>query len=205
MQETKECRFNPCLGRSPGGGHGNSLQYSCLENSMLWGAWRATVHRVTKSWTWLKWLNTHTSKGTYKMYFEDYHSLKLSEAVLRSCFYLFLLYNIVLILQHINMNPPWAYTCSPSWTPLPLPSLYHPSGLSQCTSPKHPVSCIEPGLAIHFIYDIIHVSMPFSQIIPPFPSPAESKKLFYTSVSLLLSCIQGYCYHLSKVHIYALV
>ena len=33
---------------------------------------------------------------------------------------------------------------------------------SQCTSPKHPVSCIEPGLAIHFIYDIIHVSMPFS-------------------------------------------
>ena len=33
----------------------------------------------------------------------------------------------------------------------------------------------------------------------------ESKRLFYTSVSLLLSCIQGYCYHLSKFHIYALV
>ena len=31
---------------------------------------------------------------------------------------------------------------------------------------KHPVSCIEPRLAIHFLYDIIHVSMPFSQIIP---------------------------------------
>ena len=34
-------------GRSPGGGHGNPLQYSCLENSMDRGAWRATVHRVT--------------------------------------------------------------------------------------------------------------------------------------------------------------
>ena len=88
-------------------------------------------------------------------------------------------------------------------SPLPPPSPYHPSGLSQCTSPKHPVSCIEPGLAIHFLYDIIHVSMPFSQIISP--SPTEFKRLFYTSVSLLLSCIQGYHYHLSKFHIHVLV
>ena len=67
---------------------------------------------------------------------------------------------------------------------LPPPSPYHPFGSSQCTSPKHPVSCIEPRLEICFIYDIIHVSMPFSQIIPPSPSPTESKRLFYTSVSL---------------------
>ena len=103
-----------------------------------------------------------------------------------------LIYNIVLVLPYINMNPPQVYTCSPSWTPLPPPSSNHPSGLSLCTSPKHPVSCIKPRLAIHFLYDIIHVSMPFSQIIPPSPSPTESKRLFYTSVSLLLSCIQGY-------------
>ena len=38
-------------GRSPGEGSGNPLQYSCLENSMGRGAWRATVHSVTKSWT----------------------------------------------------------------------------------------------------------------------------------------------------------
>ena len=71
--------------------------------------------------------------------------------------------------------------------------------------PEHPVSCIEPGLAIHLMYDNIHVSMPFSQIILPSPSPTESRRLFYTSVSLFLSRIQGYHYHLSKFHIYVLV
>ena len=39
--------------RSPGEGNGNPLQYSCLENPMYRGAWRATVHGLTKSWTWL--------------------------------------------------------------------------------------------------------------------------------------------------------
>ena len=58
---------------------------------------------------------------------------------------------------------------------LPPPSPCHPSGLSQCTSPKHPVSCIEPGLATRFIYDIKHVSMPFSQIIPRLPLPQSPK------------------------------
>ena len=40
----------PGLGRSPGEGHGYSLQYSCLENSMDRGAWQAAVHGVSKSW-----------------------------------------------------------------------------------------------------------------------------------------------------------
>ena len=39
------------LGRPPGEGNGNPLQYSCLGNPMDRGAWRATVHGVTKSWT----------------------------------------------------------------------------------------------------------------------------------------------------------
>ena len=117
----------------------------------------------------------------------------------------FLLYNTVLVLPYIDMNPPQVYMSSQPWTPLLPPSPYHLSGSSQCTSPKHPVSCIEPRLAIHFLHDSIHVSMPFSQIIPHSPSPSESKSLFFTSVSLLLSCIQGYHYHLSKFHIYVLV
>ena len=120
-------------------------------------------------------------------------------------YFIFKLYNIVLVLPNIEMSPPQVYLCSPSWTLLPPPSPYPPSGSSQCTSPKHPVSSIEPGLATHFIHDILHVSMPFSQIFPPSPSPTEFIRLIYTSVSLLLSHTQGYCYHLSKFHIYALV
>ena len=44
--------------RSPGGGHGNPLQYFCLENPMDRGSWRATVRRVTESGTQLKRLGT---------------------------------------------------------------------------------------------------------------------------------------------------
>ena len=50
----------PGLGRSPGKGNGNPLQHSCLENPMNRGAWRAMVHRVTKSPTQLKdFMHTH--------------------------------------------------------------------------------------------------------------------------------------------------
>ena len=49
----------PGLGRCPGGGHGNPLQYFCLENSMGSGAWQATVHRVSKSWSQLSNFHFH--------------------------------------------------------------------------------------------------------------------------------------------------
>ena len=44
----------PGSGRPHGEGHGDPLQYSCLENSMDSGAWRVTIHRVSKSWTLMK-------------------------------------------------------------------------------------------------------------------------------------------------------
>ena len=50
----------PRLRQSPGEGNGSPLQYSCLENPLDRGAWRATVHRVAKSLTPLKWLRMHT-------------------------------------------------------------------------------------------------------------------------------------------------
>ena len=54
----RETASIPGSGRSPGEGHGDPLQNSCLENPMDRGAWWATVHRVTKSWIRLKRLST---------------------------------------------------------------------------------------------------------------------------------------------------
>ena len=52
--DTRHSGLIPGLGRSPGGGHGNPLESSCLKNPVDRGAWRAMVHRVAKSQTWLK-------------------------------------------------------------------------------------------------------------------------------------------------------
>ena len=60
--DVREAGLTPGSGRSPGGGHGNPLQYSCLQNPMDREAWQATVHRVEKSWTQLKQLSTHAHK-----------------------------------------------------------------------------------------------------------------------------------------------
>ena len=49
--DIRDTGMSPGWGRSPGGGHGNPLQYSSLENPMDRGAWQATVHGVTKSQT----------------------------------------------------------------------------------------------------------------------------------------------------------
>ena len=88
----------------------------------------------------------------------------------------------------------------PILNPHPTPTPYHPSESSQCTSPKHPVSCIEPGLAIHFPYDTLHVSMPFSHIIPLSPSPTESKRVLFQTHS---GCQQNLvpCSHRDEVSV----
>ena len=57
--DIRDSSSTPGSARSSGGGHGNPLQYSYLENPMDRGAWQATVHRVAKSWTQLKPLSTH--------------------------------------------------------------------------------------------------------------------------------------------------
>ena len=60
----------PALGRSPGGGHGNPLQYSCLENPMNRGAWWTTVHGVAKSRDMTERLSTgqHSHNGNIIIY-----------------------------------------------------------------------------------------------------------------------------------------
>ena len=56
----------PGLGKSPGGGNGNPLKYSCLENLRDGGAWRAAVYGVAQSQTQLKWLSSSSSSTSMK-------------------------------------------------------------------------------------------------------------------------------------------
>ena len=67
----------PGSGRSPGGGHGNPLQYSCLQNPMGRGAWRATVHGIAQSWTWLSDQHTHVDL--------KYSCVCISRSVMSDC------------------------------------------------------------------------------------------------------------------------
>ena len=152
----------------------------------------------------LQMIISSAKPDTKKLYSESKY--KFLFRIMNIFYFLFLLY---FTLQYcIGFAIHWHESAAgvhefPNMNPPPTP--YHLSGSSQCTSPKNPVSCIEHSLVIRFLHDSIHVSMPFSQIIPPSHSPSESKSPLYTSVSLLLSLIQGHRYHLSKLHIYVLV
>ena len=140
----------------------------------------------SKNFETKSWQKTQENNGRRLFFFP----VVISFFCLFVCFkfyFIFKLYNIVLVLPNIEMNPPQVYLCSPSWTLLPLPSPYHPSGSSQCTSPKHPVLCIEPGLATCSIYDIICISMPFSQNPTLSLSHRVHKTVLYISVSFAVS------------------
>ena len=111
-------------------------------------------------------------------------------------FFLFIYFNWrIITLQYCGFfhtstcNQPQVHMCPPH----PEPSSHLPPHPSLWVVPEHwlecPTSCIELALVICFTDGNIHVSLLFSQIIPPSPSPTESKSLFLTSVSLLLSCI----------------
>ena len=104
------------LGRSPGGGHGNPLQYSCLENSMDRGAWWATVHGVAKSQTGL---STHArpSRWVLKFYLHrsggQIQSIVLifasSTARRRFC----LVDGMALVLAGDGQSPPYSLVLEP--------------------------------------------------------------------------------------------
>ena len=123
--------------------------------------------------------------------------------VLFSFYFIFKLYIIVLVLPNIKMNPPQVYMCSPSWTSL-LPPHTIPLGRPSALAPsiQYRASNLDWHLISYMVFYMFQCHSPKSS--HPLPLP-QRVRLFYTSVSLLLSRTQGYCYHLSKFHIYALV
>ena len=113
---------------------------------------------------------------------------KINSFFLHLFIYLFFYFTILYWFCHTSTCIRRRCTCVPH-PELPSHLPPHPSGSSQCTSPKLPVSCFEPGLAIRFLYDIIHVSMTFSQIIPSRLSPTASKDY---SIQLCIFCCLAY-------------
>ena len=125
--------------------------------------------------------------------------------------FIFKLYIIVLVLPNIKMNPPQVYMCSLSWTLLPPPSPYHPSGLSQCTSPKHPVlyqfklyvlnMYYRPSIVPNFwnklekkMVNKRHYSA-FREILFPISLSLSLSLCFSFSPSLFVSVCLCFCHH----------
>ena len=139
-----------------------------------WDSWMASSTR----WTWV-WVDSGVGDGQGGLACCSSRGCKESDTS-EWLNWTELLYNIVVVFAIHSRESAMVVLIHVFPIPPPFPS--HPSGSSQCTSPKYPVSCIKPELAIYFTYGNIHVSVLFSQIIPPSPSPTESKSLFFTPV-----------------------
>ena len=85
--DIRDISLIPGSQRFPGGGHGNPLQYSCLENHMDRRAWWATVHRITQSQTWLKQFSVLPSKEYFINLSYDNHFIRAASHLL--CVWLF--------------------------------------------------------------------------------------------------------------------
>ena len=72
--DVRDVGLTPGLGRSPGGGHGNPLEYSCLQNPMDRGAWQATVHRAAECQMCLKQLSMNACTRIHTVEFSTLHN-----------------------------------------------------------------------------------------------------------------------------------
>ena len=119
----------------------NNIKMSCPDSELSGHLERANIARNTSQRKW------NLSRVFFVLFFSELFSFKkmFFSNYLFIYLFLILLYNTVLVLPYIDMNPPWVYMSSQSWTP-PATLPYHLSGSSQCTSPKHPVSGINLNL-----------------------------------------------------------
>ena len=158
-------------------------------------------HRVRHDWSDLAAVAVATSFSTLKIGFHDTWIFTTTSGI----FFFFFNFTILYWFCHISTWIRHRYTRVPHPEPSSLLPP-HTITLGHLSAPAPSIQYHASNLDWRLVsYMIIHISMPFSQIIPPSPSPTESKRLFYTSVFLLLSRLHSYRYHLSKFLIYALV
>ena len=150
----------PGLGRPPGEGKVNPLQFWPGEFHGLYSLWGCkeseTTERISLS------LIMKSNQILQKLFFH-YLSVKLLENIgffIFFCFFFFFLFyfltfTILYWFCHISKWIRHRYTCVPHPEPSSLP--YHPSGSSQCTSPKHPISCIDKTYFQHIHQDRISI------------------------------------------------
>ena len=157
-----QCRrrdSGPILGSggSPGGGHDNPLQYSCLENSMDRGAWQATVHRVAKSQTWLKQLSMHTHTFSLDCIAWIWDSLFSTVAATATAKSLQSCPTLCDPIDGAHQAPPsLGFSRQEHWSGLPFPSPMHESekwkwSRSVVSTLSDPMDCSPPDSSIHGI------------------------------------------------------
>ena len=181
-----------CIGE----GNGNPLQCSCLENPRDGGAWWAAIYRVTQSRTRLKWLSSRNRLwGRVCIARTSVYSLLL-------LFYYYYYFYFTILYWFCHTSTCIHHGCTR--VPHPEP----PSHLPPHTIPSLWVIPVHQPQASYILYQtwtddsfLIWYYTCFNAILPnhpPSPSPTESKRLFYTSVSLLQSRIQGCRYKCLK-------
>jgi len=159
------------LGRSPGGGHGNPLQYSCLENPKDRGAWGAPVNRGTQSQTWLEQLSTCT------------HTFELKLGLTSSSL-LLVKTSWGVVFSNGVIRDFW-HSVEFSSVPQSCPTLCHPM---DCSTPGFPVHHQLPELTqthVHWVGDAIQPSHLLLSPSPPAFNLSQYQGLFKWVSSLL--------------------
>ena len=114
-------------------------------------------------------------KETGHNFFSLWWELRIYFLFLFFSLIIFLLYNIILVLPHIDMNQTWVYMYSPSWTPLPPPSPSHPSRSSQCT--LYHAWNLDWRFVSHVILYMFQCHSPKSSHLRPFPQSPKDYSL----------------------------
>ena len=143
---TRDASTIPGSGRSPGEGDGNPFQFSCLGNPMNRGACWATIHRVAKNWTRLKWLSTHTYRAQVHLQYNTLQLKVIPGEGLRSE-----ILNPIFISSVQSLSRVWfcgPMNCGMPGLPLhhqlPESTKTHVHWVSDATQPSHPLSSSSP-------------------------------------------------------------